>query len=168
MNPKLIWGVLAAAILVWFYFFKEVLHADSRLCSVSDITPNIENTLAYLNGVVDLSMTIASALVGLGAALLLGIQGNVRLTPWRLTFISLSMACFTQAFWYGIWWKLRMADVMINGCWNKLTSALIQQPYVTHLGFMVAGVIFLAALIIPIGLERIKRKDTRRIGRGRQ
>lgn len=155
------WAVIFAALAGSAYTLFVVLTIEASVCIPSDaISAPYEQTILYLNGVVEFDMTMATALVSLGAALLLGIQGNIQLTLWRLTLVFLSMFGFAQAVMYRIMWKPKVANLMVNNCWSSIASPEVQQWYISHLYFMLVGVGVLVILVLLLSIERLREKKS--------
>jgi hypothetical protein len=128
---------------------------DVALCIVGEGQERYEKTAEFLNGVLDLSLTLSTSLVSLGAALLLGFHSNIRLTPISAALLLLALVGLAQSAAYGIWWKLQLADLWFNECFNQIGSPHFQWFYQAHFLFLVTGIFFVALLVGFLSWGRI-------------
>jgi hypothetical protein len=128
---------------------------DVSLCIVGEGQERYEKTAEFLNGVLDLSLTLSTSLVSLGAALLLGFHSNIRLTPLNATLLLLALAALAQSAGYGVWWKLQLADLWFNECFNQIGSPHFQWFYQAHFLFLMIGIFFVALLVGFLAWGRI-------------
>jgi hypothetical protein len=150
-------GALFVVSAAGFYYIIRTPPDD---CVPPDVPNQLsEQTMQYLNGVIEFDMTLGTGLIGLGAALLIGLQGNVQITFWRITWIFLAMISLAQSLVYAILWKLAVANLVYNDCWGNISSALVQSRFSGHLYFLLAGVGFMAAMVLLLAYGRLTEQS---------
>src|SRR5215216_5669938 len=100
VNKRSIWVTIviylfiSVVIFLWVESgspFKVVVPTDG------DATTQHAQAIKALDGVADVGIKLATTLVGLGAAVLLGFKAGLRLTTLTRIFILLATACFLQS-----------------------------------------------------------------------
>lgn len=124
------------------------------ICAPSS-SEQTKQTFDILNQVIDLDLTLCTAIIGLCAAILLGIQAAIRITILVFILIGLAILALSQAIFYAIWWKFAVANLWFDGCAGQLDSPALQNPYIAHFWAMGIGIFFLALLVLAKALERM-------------
>jgi hypothetical protein len=141
---------LAAIALISAYVCFDVLRAAHfNACPVilPEKADRYQKTIAALDSIIDLSIKLATALVGLGAAILIGLKSGVRLRPIVRSFILLATICFTQSSLYAVWWRMGVAELWLNDCPSLISALRLTSRYDAHFYFFLAGLIMLALVI---------------------
>jgi hypothetical protein len=128
---------------------------DVGICVVDGVTESQKTTVEFINGLVDLQMSLSTGIVALIIALLVGIQGNIRVTP-TVAFVAFwSATSFGISILYGIWWKMHVANLWFNECLTLVGSKLVQAVNEWHFWYMIAGFVLIAGLVLVLTLQRI-------------
>lgn len=136
--------MLSAGIL------KHVSAADFAACAKSDTSYFAKSAVEVLSGIVDLNITLATTLIGLGAALIIGLNNQVRVTPLVSLLVLSAIVAFSQSVVYALWWKTRVAFSWFSECPTLLSSAFVQRPYSWHIYFFVAGLVLLGVMVCSV------------------
>ncbi|MBZ9815747.1 hypothetical protein [Mesorhizobium sp. CA7] len=142
-----------ASVLVFIAVPSENFKGACNEAAASD--PFLK-AVELLDSIIQLGITLSTGLIGLGAALLLGLQGSLRPTPWTLAILAGSMTCLAQAILYGISWKAGIANLWFNSCWEKINAEFLQYRYSVSFDFFMAGILLLGLLVALIALQRIR------------
>lgn len=141
-------GSMVIGVYIW--------NMSEGTCPVSkEVDSQLQLAADLLNGVLELNLTIATALVGLGAAVLVGLQWNIRLTSFVFVLILLSIFALSQAILYAFLWKIAVANLLFNECLAGLDSDAVQTRYMAHFYAMIVGIGLLAAVVVRISIERL-------------
>lgn len=141
----------AASLTPIFLFWHTPI---GGVCAPSS-SEQTKQTFDILNQVIDLDLTLCTAIIGLCAAILLGIQADIKITRLVFALISLAIVALSEAIFYAIWWKFAIANLWFDGCASQLDSPALQNPYVAHFWAMGVGILFLGLLVVAKALERI-------------
>jgi hypothetical protein len=119
------------------------------VCVEGSTGDSLQKTIAALDAIADLGLKLSTALIGFGAALLIGLKsGGMSLTfPVRIA-VFISMLMFTQSALYAIWWRIRIANSWFNECLNTVTEPSMQRIYESHMILFATGVLSLIALFL--------------------
>lgn len=152
------WGVgvivggLVLIFSLWRIFEVPAMHVGA--CDTTVPNEQYQKTVEFLDSIVQLGLTLATGLIGLGAALMIGLQGSLRMTPWNVTFLVGSVICLAQAVLYGIWWKIGIANLWFNECWEKIDADFLQYRYSTSYYFFMLGIALISILVVSVALQR--------------
>lgn len=153
------WGVtviVGGSIIV--YSISRLLEAPATHVGVCDPTvasEQYQKTVEFLDSIIQLGLTLSTGLIGLGAALMIGLQGSLRMTPWNVTFLAGSLVCLAQTILYGVWWKAGIANLWFNECWERIDADFLQYRYSTSYEFFMLGIVLLGILVVSIALQRV-------------
>ncbi|OHV80689.1 hypothetical protein [Mesorhizobium sp. ORS 3428] len=157
MNRK--WGVtvIVGGSIVAYSLSRlfEVPAMHVGVCDTTVPSEQYQKTVEFLDSIIQLGLTLATGLIGLGAALMIGLQGSLRMTPWNVTFLAGSIICLAQAILYGIWWKAGVANLWFNECWEKIDADFLQYRYSTSYEFFMLGILLIGVLVVSIALQRV-------------
>jgi hypothetical protein len=134
--------VLSLSALAW------VSLATFGACVSGDLNESYQKTITALDGIADLGLKVSTSLVGIGAALLIGLKTGVSLTGPVRTSLLVSMLSFTQSALYAVWWRFGIANSWLNKCLNLVVEDFMQRRYEMHLIFFLAGLFFLGLLVL--------------------
>lgn len=141
-------AVVVPSSLVWLSLYNE----PSAVCVRGSIDERFEKTIAALDSTVDLGLTLSVSLVGLGAALLVGLTSDlapdVKLTRPMRALIFVAILLFAQSAMAGVWWRLGIASVWLNQCTNWITEPFLFGRYQADFIFFVAGLFALLILVL--------------------
>src|SRR5262249_10102679 len=145
MKQEAVWTITAVAgIALLSLICYLVVHSGATfVCAVDKPAEKqqFEKTIAAVDSIVDLGIKLSTTLVGLGAALLLGLKSGFRMTlPLRLV-VLLATICFAQSALYAIWWRLGIAELWFNDCLNLVIHPRLQYRYLAHFYTFMAGLI---------------------------
>jgi hypothetical protein len=148
---------IATIVSAITFFFAWTTKQGS--CAIeAGVDENLRATIETLNSVIELGLTLSTGLVGLGAALLIGIQGNLTITRSVITITFLSMMALAQSILYGVWWKIGIANLWFDGCLADVASPALQTRYLAHFYFMLAGMAFLGLLVMWASIQRLAQE----------
>jgi hypothetical protein len=141
-------GVLLALTclsgLVWFY----VAAGSFSVCIPKSPQDAQVKTVTALDAIVELGLKLSTALVGVGAALLLGWKGGIKLTLGIKVIVLVAMLLFIQSALYAVWWRLGMAELWFNNCLEIVNASYLGRRYQAHFYFFIAGLVSLGGLVI--------------------
>lgn len=149
----LIIGSIVGIVSIIAYVKAPGFHVGA--CNTDAAVDQFQKAVEFLDGIIQLGITLSTGLIGLGAALLLGLQGNLRPTPWTIAVLSGAMLCLAQAVLYGIWWKSGIANLWFNSCWEKIDADFLQYRYSTSFEFFMAGIALIGVLVVSVASQRI-------------
>ncbi|MER9091521.1 hypothetical protein NKH81_20420 [Mesorhizobium sp. M0959] len=147
-------GALVAIASARAYFWMPETHIG--VCDTAAAAEPFQKTIEFLDSIIQLGLTLATALIGLGAGLLLGLQGALRPTPWTIAILTGSMISLAQSVLYGVWWKAGIANLWFNACWAKIGAPFLQYRYGWSFNFFMIGIILLAALVALVAIQRVR------------
>jgi hypothetical protein len=146
--------ILFAAVIISLGVLLWVLLGAFGACVSGDTGESFQKTIAALDGIADLGLKLSTSLVGLGAALLIGLKSGLTLTaPVRASLI-VSMLMFTQSALYAVWWRMGIATSWLNECLNLVVEEYMQRRYEAHLGFFLVGLFSLGVLVLVAAQAR--------------
>jgi hypothetical protein len=150
MRQRLIWTLATLAImaLVAILFYRWVAAGSFKVCVQAPITDAASKTLDGLDKIIDVGMTLSTSLVGLGAALLIGLKGGIRVSLPNQLFILVSLLFFVQSAFYAVLWRIGAVDIRINECIELLTTELMERRFSAHFTIFILGLASLGALVI--------------------
>ena len=119
-------------------------------------TTQYEQAIKSLDSVADVGIKLATTLVGVSAAILLGFKSGLTLTTSIRAFILLAAMCFLQSALYAILWRLRIAELWINDCLMLVAEPRLQYRYNAHFVFFLAGLFWLGILVASAALTTPK------------
>jgi hypothetical protein len=149
--------VLAFSLMVFIW----VLSGSFGACVAGSLSENLQKTIGALDGIIDLGLKLSTSLVGLAAALLIGLKGGLTLTAPVRTSLIISMLMFTQSAVYAVAWRFGIANSWLNTCLNLVTEPTMQRRYDAHLWFFIFGLISLGALVFVAAQSRGEEPTTK-------
>jgi hypothetical protein len=159
INMRILWIVIAAAMLVSIAIFFWVESGSRfRVCVPTEgaATTQHQEAIKALDAVADVGIKLSTTLVGIGAAILLGFKSGLTLTTPIRACIVLATMCFLQSALYAVLWRMRIAELWINDCLALIVEPRLQYRFTAHFGFFLAGLCFLAFLVISSTLTAPK------------
>jgi hypothetical protein len=151
VNVRILWLVIAIAIVasIAIYFWVES-GSPFKVCVPTQgaETTQHEQAIKTLDNVADVGIKLATTLVGVGAAILLGFKSGLKLTTSIRAFILLATVCFLESALYAILWRLRIAELWINDCLSLVAEPRLQYRYDAHFMFFLAGLMCIGILVI--------------------
>jgi len=138
--------------------FIIVLGGTFDTCSPGKFTNDQHKTLAFLDSIVDLGLKLATALVGFGAAVLIGIKPDLKLTLLQRVLIAGATLWFAESALYGIWWRFGLAEVYFNRCFGLVSTTYIHSRFQAHLGTFILGVLWIGILVISATYKNPKQE----------
>ena len=148
---------LVAAVCFSGWVFWQVESTALSACPVQkEATSLHETTRVILTSIIDFDIALATTLVGLTAALLLGVNKAFKLTPWAVILLLYAIGSFTQAAIYSTYWKSRVALVWYAGCPSSLVSDFVQRPYTWHVNFFLLGVLALSVMVVAVSFAAVR------------
>lgn len=151
VNTRLLWGVIAVAAVASVGIFLWVQSGSAfRVCVPTEgaATTQHQEAIKALDAVADVGIKLSTTLVGLGAAILLGFKSGLILTTSVRASILLATVSFLKSALYAVLWRMRVAELWINDCLSLIAEPRLQYRFTAHFGFFLAGLCFLALLVI--------------------
>lgn len=135
--------VISLGVLLW------VAHGSFIACVPQEgqTSESFQKTIATLDGILDVGLKLSTTLVGFAAALLIGLKSGQMLTVPIRAALLVSALLFCQSALYAVWWRLGMANNWLNKCPDLVIESFMQRRYEAHLGFFLAGLFSLGALV---------------------
>jgi hypothetical protein len=140
--------VLAALAFLSGLAFSWVNAGSFGVCTPQDMDNNLIRTIAALDGIVDLSIKLSTSLVGVGAALLIGMKSGLRLTFSIKIIIIIATLLLIQSALYAVWWRFGIAELWLNECLELVAHPRLDRRYQAHFYFFLAGLVSLGALVL--------------------
>ncbi len=149
-------GVAVIASIVIFYLVES--GSPFRVCVPTEgaATTQHEQAIKSLDAVADIGIKLSTTLVGIGAAILLGFKSGLTLTTSIRGSILLATMCFLESALYAVLWRMRIAELWINDCLGLVVEPRLQYRFTAHFAFFLAGLFFLAFLLISATLTAPK------------
>ena len=143
------WSVVIATLLISLGVFLWVAQGSFVACVPQDgqTNDNIQRTISSLDGVLEVSLKLSTSLVGVAAALLIGLKSGLSLTLPIRTALLVSTLMFCQSALYAVWWRIGMANNWLNKCPDLVIESFMQWRYEAHLAFFLAGLFSLGILV---------------------
>jgi hypothetical protein len=155
VDKRSIWGAIILYVLISTAIFLWVEGGSAFRVSVpteGEATTQHEQAIKALDGVADVGIKLATTLVGLGAAVLLGFKAGLKLTTLTRVFILLATGCFLQSALYAVLWRLRIAELWINNSLALVSESRLQFHYQAHLVFFMLGLFCMGLLVASAAL----------------
>jgi hypothetical protein len=159
ISARLLWVVIGVAVLVSIGTFAWVQSGSPfRVCVPTEgsATTQHQEAIKALDAVADVGIKLSTTLVGIGAAVLLGFKSGLTLTTQIRAFILLATMCFLESALYAVLWRMRIAELWINDCLALVVEPRLQYRFTAHFGFFLAGLFFLALLVVSATLTAPK------------
>ena len=161
VNARVLWAVIIATILVSvaIYFWVDS-GSPFKVCIPTQgaATTQHEQAIKSLDAVADVGIKLATTLVGVGAAILLGFKSGLTLTTSIRAIILIATMCFLQSALYAVLWRLRIAELWINDCLALVAEPRLQYRYNAHFALFLAGLFWLGVLVSNAALA-MKNSD---------
>lgn len=152
MSREAVWtitavvGIAIASLVVYL-----VVQSGAKFVCIPDSPTQkvqYEKTIAAVDSIVDLGIKLSTTLVGLGAALLLGLKSGFAVAlPLRMV-VLLATICFAQSALYALWWRLGIAELWFNECLNLVVHSRLQYRYLAHFYTFIAGLASIGLLVL--------------------
>ena len=158
-NFRILWAVIAVAALASIVIFLWVQSGSAfRVCVPTEgaATAQHQEAIKALDAVADVGIKLSTTLVGIGAAILLGFKSGLALTTPVRASLMLATVCFLQSALYAVLWRMRIAELWINDCLALVAEPRLQFRFTAHFAFFLAGICFLALLVISATLTAPK------------
>jgi hypothetical protein len=130
-------------------------------CGQNEFTAAQKMTVASLDAMIDLGLKLSTALVGFGAAALLGIKVSLDLPPMMRLSIALGTMLFVQSAFYAFWWRYGLAQVHLDQCFELLLTPKLQYRFNAHFFFFAMGLIAIGVVVVRAAFKKeSKEMDT--------
>lgn len=126
------------------------------VCTLGAAVERYKETVDFLSTTMELVLSLSTGILGLSAAILIGIQGNLKLTNASMLFILLSMINLSASVLCAILWNFQISNLWFNRCYELVGTMRIQALYQMHFYFFLIGVLLLAVVVALVGFERLK------------
>lgn len=141
MKPTILgFAVIIAGVLLLAW----ALFGGFAACPAGETGETFQKTIATLDGTIELGLKLSVALIGAGAAVILGLKTGIRMTQRVKAVLFTAIILFGESAIAGVLWRLRLANAWLNGC-----LALVTTPYMTRL-FDAAFYLFIAGLLATL------------------
>mgnify|MGYP001411116738 CR=1 FL=1 len=147
-------GVIVVASVAYWFWGRW---AEPLVCVVAEDEQRFGKTAEFLSGILDLTLALSTSLVSLGAALLIGLHSGIRLTEWTAAILLAALVALAQSAGYGVLWKLQLANLWFNECYNLIASPDVQWLYQSHFVFLIGGIVAIAVLVAALSLNNVKK-----------
>lgn len=150
MRKRAIWTglTLAFSVLCGVLLYSWVADGSFRVCVPEKLTDEVTKTIEGLDKVIDVGLTLSTSLVGLGAALLIGLKSGMRMSLPNQIIVLIAMLFFLQSALYAIWWRLGVVEIRLNQCFQLINQDILERKFAAHFAFFVLGLISLGALVM--------------------
>lgn len=139
-------------VLVLFAIMSLVVAAITMrplgVCPVEEPTDLQLKTIATLTDIVDLGLKLSTALVGFGAAALIGIKAELKLSRFMRVMIVVSVVLFAQSALYGVWWRFSIAQIYLIECLSMVTAPAVQLRFQAHVYLFMLGICAVGVLVV--------------------
>jgi hypothetical protein len=153
---------VALLLVITVVAYWNVAGPGFKACAVPDKVAdaaNYQKTISALDGVVDLSIKLSTALAGFGAAALIGLKSGIKLSPAVRLFILVATICFVQSALYAVWWRMGVAELWLNDCLSIIAEPRLTLRYDAHFYFFSAGLCSMALIIFGAAIGTLKEAN---------
>ena len=137
-------GLIGLSVLAYFW----VAAGSFSVCTSDEPEEGYAKTVAALDRIVDLGLTLSTSLVGLGAAVLIGWKSGLKLTFPIKILILVATLLLVQSALYAVWWRFGIAELWLNGCIELIAQPKLGRRYYAHFYFFLTGLVSLGLLVI--------------------
>jgi hypothetical protein len=148
--------LMAGVSSLAFYF---VSGRTMGVCPVEEVKDLQLKTVATLTDIVDLGLKLSTALVGFGAAALVGFKTEVKLSRLMRAMLVTSVLLFAQSALYGVWWRFGIAQMYLNECLAMITAAALQWRFQAHVYFFMLGICAVGLLVLGTMFRETKKQE---------
>ena len=149
MRNRLIWTaltLLAVGVFAWFVY-RWVAAGSFNVCVPEKLTEEATKTIEGLDKIIDLGITLSTSLVGLGAAILIGLKSGFRVSLPNQLIVLVAILFFVQSAIYAIWWRLGVAEIRLNQCFKVIAEDFLQRKFEAHFFLFILGLSALGVLV---------------------
>ncbi|MDE5457638.1 hypothetical protein GWE18_33465 [Bradyrhizobium sp. CSA112] len=129
------------------------------VCPIVEVTDLQLKTIATLTDIVDLGLKLSTALVGFGAAALVGIKTEVKLSRFMRVMLVTSILFFAQSALYGVWWRFGIAQMYLNECLSLITASALQWRFQAHVYLFMFGMCAVGILVLGAMFRETKKPE---------
>src|SRR5262249_43433249 len=150
MGQRIVWTFVTLTLLAVLSvpIYSWVASGSFKPCAAADLLDRHAKTIVTLDGIIDLGLKLSTTLVGLGAAILIGLKQGLKLTLPIQLLIVIATILFVDSDLYAVWWRVGVAEIWLNECFDLVTEPRISRRFEAHFGFFILGLISLGALVI--------------------
>lgn len=163
LKRELLWRLVTLVVLfvASAIIFLCVANAGFSPCPVGKFGEDQKGTIDNLDKVIDLSLKLSTALVGFGAAALIGLRQGLKLGAHVKLSIAVATILFAQSALYAVWWRIGIAETYYNQCFQLVTSPRLQLRFEWHVYFFMLGLFAIAVTVVEaLFREPPKEMDT--------
>ena len=151
--------ILACLLALSLYVLHRVASGSFKVCPNQPFKNDENETIKSLDKIVDLGLKLSTALVGFGAAALIGIRSELKLgLPMRVC-VAIATILFAQSILYGVWWRLGVAESYLNSCFI-VASDRLQWRFAAHVYFFMSGIAAIGILVLVSLFRKASESDT--------
>jgi hypothetical protein len=129
------------------------------VCPVEEVTDLQLKTIATLTDIVDLGLKLSTALVGFGAAALVGFKTEVKLSGFMRVMLVASILFFAQSALYGVWWRFGIAQMYFIECLAFITAPALQWRFQAHVYLFMIGMCAVGILVLGALFKETKKQE---------
>ena len=129
------------------------------VCPVEEASELQVKTIATLTDIVDLGLKLSTALVGFGAAALVGFKAEIKLSVFMRVMLVISVLLFAQSALYGVWWRFGIAQMYLIECLSMITAPALQWRFQAHVYFFMFGMCAVGILVLGAMFRDTKKQE---------
>jgi hypothetical protein len=154
--PKAALALVAAISAAIFVFISG---RQIGICPIEEVKDLQLKTIATLTDIVDLGLKLSTALVGFGAAALVGIKTEVKLSRFMRVMLVTSILFFAQSALYGVWWRFGIAQMYLIECLSMITAPALQWRFQAHIYLFMFGMCAVGILVLGAMFRETKKQE---------
>ena len=151
--------ILACLLALSLYVLHWVGSGSFNVCPKQSFTDDQNETVKNLDKIIDLGLKLSTALVGFGAAALIGIRSEFKLGLLMRVCVAIATILFAQSVLYGVWWRFGVAESYLNSCFI-LASDKLQWRFAAHVYFFMSGITAIGILVLVSLFRKAPEFDT--------
>lgn len=159
MKKIIVSAILACLLALSLYVLRWVASGSFNVCPSRPFTNDENETIKSLDKIVDLGLKLSTALVGFGAAALIGIRSELKLGLLMRVCVAIATILFAQSVLYGVWWRFGVAESYLNTCFI-LASDRLQWRFAAHVYFFMSGIAAIGILVLASLFRKASESDT--------
>jgi hypothetical protein len=142
-----VWTILTGLLALSLAVAHWVASGSFGACQTGPFSSDQNETVKSLDKIVDLGLKLSTALVGFGAAALIGIRSELKLGLFTRICVVIATILFAQSVLYGVWWRFGVAEAYLNKCFI-LASERLQWRFSAHVYFFMIGIAAIGILVL--------------------
>jgi hypothetical protein len=121
---------------------------------VESLSESLKLAIEHYSGTVNQVLTLSTALVGLGGAVLLGMKDLTNLTKASRILILASTTSFAFSAYFALVWQSWLGWFLFNDCPTSISQPVMKVPFLADTYFFVIGLVLMAGVVLTAVFAR--------------